>query len=264
MKLLLLLLVIVVVSPLSIVQRGLGRERKSAVEVLDDCWANARNVRKAETAWRREWQKVGAKPDCIEAAKAFRALGCIRDGDRVGALVRALDRCELSPSEDLKEAYCAAICALAQAGAKDDAKTLLQKHRPDADLLCIAMAGDDTDLVIVNDLRKDMVTQRALIKSQRFGRLDLHGLNWPQAKLALDFVMQQTDLPPLRGLVEQHTTDLLVVTGKGIHSTTGTSTIRAHLIDFLKDNAMVYEDNERIDPGAFRVRLLSSSSKKKQ
>ena len=235
---------------LQVTQRLLGRTKRQPLEVLNDPRVNYRQVRKAETSWRRKWQdKQTPKPAEVEAV--FRALGVIKDSDRIGALLRAVDRCEFRA--DTSRMFAAAMCALSISGAKDEAKQLLDRQPEDADFLALAMAGDDDDDLMM-ELRHDTVAQRALIAMQRFGFLDLHGLNWDQAHLALRVVLRAPEIT--------HSDSLKVVTGRGRHCAPGKVTLRDHVLELFNGDPMLQElpDNA----GAFRLVLYPDEEEEQE
>ena len=92
--------------PLCCVFIRIGRQRSTPREILST-GTDRRDVRRAETAWRREY--ADRAPPISETTAALRALGAVRDGDRVESLLRWCDArgAAYSPS--------AAVAALALA-----------------------------------------------------------------------------------------------------------------------------------------------------
>ena len=74
--------------PLCCVFIRIGRRRATPREILST-GTDRRDVRRAETAWRREY--ADRAPPVGETTAALRALGAVRDGDRVASLLRWCD-----------------------------------------------------------------------------------------------------------------------------------------------------------------------------
>lgn len=67
---------------------AIGRRRLAPLEVLASS-SDRRDVRRAETAWRRPLEKQGNAPPRSESDAALRALGAVADGDRIKSRLAA-------------------------------------------------------------------------------------------------------------------------------------------------------------------------------
>ena len=168
----------------------IGRQRLPPREILST-GTDRRDVRRAETAWRREY--ADRAPPVGETTAALRALGAVRDGDRVASLLRWCDArgAAYSPS--------AAVAALALAGHKGAARARAAASNVDAVAAALTADGVSPHLA-------------ALHAAQRTGALDLHGLDPAEATRAVALLLDHRDLL---------TDDVLVITGRGKHSQKG-------------------------------------------
>ena len=205
--------------PLCCVFIRIGRRRATPREILST-GTDRRDVRRAETAWRREY--ADRAPPVGETTAALRALGAVRDGDRVASLPRWCDArgAAYSPS--------AAVAALALAGHATAARAR-------------AAAASNVDAVAAA-LTADGVSPHlaALHAAQRTGALDLHGLDPAEATRAVSLLLDHRDLL---------TDDVLVITGRGKHSQGG-SAVKREVHELLTRRGAVFvEENE----GAVRL-----------
>ena len=131
-----------------------GRQRATPREILST-GTDRRDVRRAETAWRREY--ADRAPPVGETTAALRALGAVRDGARVARLLRWCDArgAAYSPS--------AAVAALALAGHATAARARAAASDVDAVAAALPAAGVAPHLA-------------ALPAAQRPGALALPGL----------------------------------------------------------------------------------------
>ena len=231
--------------------RVIGRQRQGPLDVLRDSRA-AKDVRRAETAWRRAWD--GAPPP-EECDLALRALGTVKDGTRIEALLRKLTR------EDGGFAFSesAAISSLALAGARESASARLSAavaggSRPDVVALGLAGTAEDARACGADRLAANFARSRdacvALFFMQRTGFLDCHGLDGPAATLAVDLVLDDPE-----AILGDTTQPLLVVTGRGAHSAGGVSAVKEDVRRRLGDRGAAFEvANE----GAVRVDVAPS------
>ena len=199
----------------------IGRQRATPREILST-GTDRRDVRRAETAWRREY--ADRAPPGSETTAALRALGAVRDGDRVASLLRWCDArgAAYSPS--------AAVAALALAGHATAARARAAASSVDAVAAALTADGVSPHLA-------------ALHAAQRTGALDLHGLDPSEATRAVSLLLDH------RGLLPD---DVLVITGRGKHSQKG-SVVKREVHELLtRRGAAFVEENE----GA--VRLLTS------
>ena len=199
----------------------IGRRRATPREILST-GTDRRDIRRAETAWRREY--ADRAPPVSETTAALRALGAVRDGDRVASLLRWCDArgAAYSPS--------AAVAALALAGHATAARARAAASNVDAVAAALTADGVSPHLA-------------ALHAAQRTGALDLHGLDPAEATRAVSLLLDHRDLL---------TDDVLVITGRGKHSQKG-SVVKSEVHELLTRRGAVFvEENE----GA--VRLLTS------
>ena len=207
--------------PLCCVFIRIGRRRATPREILST-GTDRRDIRRAETAWRREY--ADRAPPVGETTAALRALGAVRDGDRVASLLRWCDArgAAYSPS--------AAVAALALAGHATAARARAAASNVDAVAAALTADGVSPHLA-------------ALHAAQRTGALDLHGLDPAEATRAVSLLLDHRDLL---------TDDVLVITGRGKHSQKG-SVVKSEVHELLTRRGAVFvEENE----GA--VRLLTS------
>lgn len=209
-----------------------GRSRQSALEVLSRS-KEARAVRKAESSWRSGWTKSGTVPPVNETLIAIRALGAVRDGDRLKGLVRSLSRHE----DDHTAWSSAAISALAVSGEREEALRLLDSN-----------GGDDVANAVVA-ATEDSATTSRLLEMQRFGHLDLHGLSPTQVERLLKFLFDSA----------LEIDGLSVVPGKGRHSSSnnGTSPVKAKMIQVVDSYPSLSLEPVENNLGAFVLRVAS-------
>ena len=208
--------------PLCCVFIRIGRQRATPREILST-GTDRRDVRRAETAWRREY--ADRAPPVGETTAALRALGAVRDGDRVASLLRWCDArgAAYSPS--------AAVAALALAGHATAARARAAASNVDAVAAALTADGVSPHLA-------------ALHAAQRTGALDLHGLDPAEATRAVALVLDHRDLL---------TDDVLVITGRGKHSRGG-SAVKREVHELLtRRGAMFVEENE----GAVRLQRVA-------
>ena len=204
--------------PLCCVFIRIGRRRATPREILST-GTDRRDVRRAETAWRREY--ADRAPPVGETTAALRALGAVRDGDRVASLLRWCDArgAAYSPS--------AAVAALALAGHATAARARAAASNVDAVAAALTADGVSPHLA-------------ALHAAQRTGALDLHGLDPFEATRAVALLLDHRDLL---------TDDVLVITGRGKHSQGG-SAVKREVHELLTRRGAVFvEENE----GAVRL-----------
>jgi hypothetical protein len=204
--------------PLCCVFIRIGRRRATPREILST-GTDRRDVRRAETAWRREY--ADRAPPVSETTAALRALGAVRDGDRVASLLRWCDArgAAYSPS--------AAVAALALAGRATAARA--RAAASDVDAVAAALTADGVSPHLA-----------ALHAAQRTGALDLHGLDPFEATRAVSLLLDHRDLL---------TDDVLVITGRGKHSQGG-SAVKREVHELLTRRGAVFvEENE----GAVRL-----------
>ena len=204
--------------PLCCVFIRIGRRRATPREILST-GTDRRDVRRAETAWRREY--ADRAPPVSETTAALRALGAVRDGDRVASLLRWCDArgAAYSPS--------AAVAALALAGHATAARARAAASNVDAVAAALTADGVSPHLA-------------ALHAAQRTGALDLHGLDPAEATRAVSLLLDHRDLL---------TDDVLVITGRGKHSQGG-SAVKREVHELLTRRGAVFvEENE----GAVRL-----------
>ncbi len=204
--------------PLCCVFIRIGRRRATPREILST-GTDRRDVRRAETAWRREY--ADRAPPVGETTAALRALGAVRDGDRVASLLRWCDArgAAYSPS--------AAVAALALAGHATAARARAAASNVDAVAAALTADGVSPHLA-------------ALHAAQRTGALDLHGLDPSEATRAVSLLLDHRDLL---------TDDVLVITGRGKHSQKG-SVVKREVHELLTRRGAVFvEENE----GAVRL-----------
>jgi len=201
----------------------IGRQRATPRDVLGTS-TDRRAVRRAETAWRREYADIAPPPN--EATTALRALGAVRDGDRVASLLRWLDGrgAAYSPS--------AAVAALALAGETSAARARAASAPVDA--VAAALAGADGSA-------PHLVTLHAF---QRTGALDLHGLDASDATRACALLLDNRDI--------LGNDEVLIITGRGKHSR-GASAVKRDVHELLtRRGAAFVEENE----GAVRLQRV--------
>ena len=204
--------------PLCCVFIRIGRQRATPREILST-GTDRRDIRRAETAWRREY--ADRAPPVGETTAALRALGAVRDGDRVASLLRWCDArgAAYSPS--------AAVAALALAGHATAARARAAASNVDAVAAALTADGVSPHLA-------------ALHAAQRTGALDLHGLDPSEATRAVSLLLDHRDLL---------TDDVLVITGRGKHSQGG-SAVKREVHELLTRRGAVFvEENE----GAVRL-----------
>ena len=204
--------------PLCCVFIRIGRQRATPREILST-GTDRRDIRRAETAWRREY--ADRAPPVSETTAALRALGAVRDGDRVASLLRWCDArgAAYSPS--------AAVAALALAGHATAARARAAASNVDAVAAALTADGVSPHLA-------------ALHAAQRTGALDLHGLDPAEATRAVSLLLDHRDLL---------TDDVLVITGRGKHSQGG-SAVKREVHELLTRRGAVFvEENE----GAVRL-----------
>ena len=204
--------------PLCCVFIRIGRRRATPREILST-GTDRRDIRRAETAWRREY--ADRAPPVGETTAALRALGAVRDGDRVASLLRWCDArgAAYSPS--------AAVAALALAGHATAARARAAASNVDAVAAALTADGVSPHLA-------------ALHAAQRTGALDLHGLDPAEATRAVSLLLDHRDLL---------TDDVLVITGRGKHSQGG-SAVKREVHELLTRRGAVFvEENE----GAVRL-----------
>ena len=200
----------------------IGRQRLPPREILST-GTDRRDIRRAETAWRREY--ADRAPPISETTAALRALGAVRDGDRVESLLRWCDArgAAYSPS--------AAVAALALAGHATAARARAAASNVDAVAAALTADGVSPHLA-------------ALHAAQRTGALDLHGLDPAEATRAVALVLDHRDLL---------TDDVLVITGRGKHSQGG-SVVKREVHELLtRRGAAFVEENE----GAVRLQRVA-------
>ncbi len=208
--------------PLYCVFIRIGRRRATPREILST-GTDRRDIRRAETAWRREY--ADGAPPVGETTAALRALGAVRDGDRVASLLRWCDArgAAYSPS--------AAVAALALAGRATAARARAAASNVDAVAAALTADGVSPHLA-------------ALHAAQRTGALDLHGLDPAEATRAVALVLDHRDLLP---------DDVLVITGRGKHSQKG-SVVKSEVHALLERRGAVFvEENE----GAVRLQRVA-------
>jgi hypothetical protein len=116
--------------------KAIGPSRSSAWLILEAS-TDAKSVRRAETAWRQTWQLDKLKPEAAEVRAVVGALGAIRDGVRLEALLRLLAKPQFRCGESELRLNSTAVCALALCGLKNESIALL-KHSPEASpLACV-------------------------------------------------------------------------------------------------------------------------------
>ena len=197
----------------------IGRQRATPREILST-GTDRRDVRRAETAWRREY--ADRAPPVGETTAALRALGAVRDGDRVASLLRWCDArgAAYSPS--------AAVAALALAGHATAARARAAASNVDAVAAALTADGVSPHLA-------------ALHAAQRTGALDLHGLDPSEATRAVSLLLDHRDL--------LGDGDMLIITGRGKHSQKG-SVVKSEVHELLtRRGAAFVEENE----GAVRL-----------
>ena len=207
--------------PLCCVFIRIGRRRATPREILST-GTDRRDVRRAETAWRREY--ADRAPPVGETTAALRALGAVRDGDRVASLLRWCDArgAAYSPS--------AAVAALALAGHATAARA--RAAASDVDAVAAALTADGVSPHLA-----------ALHAAQRTGALDLHGLDPAEATRAVALVLDHRDLLD----------DVLIITGRGKHSQKG-SVVKSEVHALLERRGAVFvEENE----GAVRIQRVA-------
>ena len=200
----------------------IGRQRSTPREILST-GTDRRDIRRAETAWRREY--ADRAPPVGETTAALRALGAVRDGDRVASLLRWCDArgAAYSPS--------AAVAALALAGHATAARARAAASSVDAVAAALTADGVSPHLA-------------ALHAAQRTGALDLHGLDPAEATRAVALVLDHRDLLD----------DVLIITGRGKHSQKG-SVVKSEVHALLERRGAVFvEENE----GAVRLQRATS------
>ena len=200
----------------------IGRQRATPREILS-AGTDRRDIRRAETAWRREY--ADRAPPGSETTAALRALGAVRDGDRVASLLRWCDArgAAYSPS--------AAVAALALAGHATAARARAAASNVDAVAAALTADGVSPHLA-------------ALHAAQRTGALDLHGLDPAEATRAVSLLLDNRDLL---------TDDVLVITGRGKHSQKG-SVVKHEVHELLtRRGAAFVEENE----GAVRLQRVA-------
>ena len=205
--------------PLCCVFIRIGRQRATPREILST-GTDRRDVRRAETAWRREY--ADRAPPVGETTAALRALGAVRDGDRVASLLRWCDArgAAYSPS--------AAVAALALAGHATAARARAAASNVDAVAAALTADGVSPHLA-------------ALHAAQRTGALDLHGLDPAEATRAVSLLLDHRDL--------LGDGDMLIITGRGKHSRGG-SAVKREVHELLtRRGAAFVEENE----GAVRL-----------
>ena len=205
--------------PLCCVFIRIGRRRATPREILST-GTDRRDVRRAETAWRREY--ADRAPPVGETTAALRALGAVRDGDRVASLLRWCDArgAAYSPS--------AAVAALALAGHATAARARAAASSVDAVAAALTADGVSPHLA-------------ALHAAQRTGALDLHGLDPSEATRAVSLLLDHRDL--------LGDGDMLIITGRGKHSRGG-SAVKREVHELLtRRGAAFVEENE----GAVRL-----------
>ena len=208
--------------PLYCVFIRIGRRRATPREILST-GTDRRDIRRAETAWRREY--ADRAPPVGETTAALRALGAVRDGDRVASLLRWCDArgAAYSPS--------AAVAALALAGHATAARARAAASSVDAVAAALTADGVSPHLA-------------ALHAAQRTGALDLHGLDPAEATRAVALVLDHRDLLD----------DVLIITGRGKHSQKG-SVVKSEVHALLERRGAVFvEENE----GAVRLQRATS------
>ena len=211
-----------ILLPLCCVFIRIGRRRATPREILST-GTDRRDVRRAETAWRREY--ADRAPPVSETTAALRALGAVRDGDRVASLLRWCDArgAAYSPS--------AAVAALALAGHATAARARAAASNVDAVAAALTADGVSPHLA-------------ALHAAQRTGALDLHGLDPAEATRAVALLLDHRDLL---------TDDVLVITGRGKHSQKG-SVVKSEVHELLTRRGAVFvEENE----GAVRLQRVA-------
>ena len=208
--------------PLCCVFIRIGRQRATPREILST-GTDRRDVRRAETAWRREY--ADRAPPVSETTAALRALGAVRDGDRVESLLRWCDArgAAYSPS--------AAVAALALAGHATAARARAAASNVDAVAAALTADGVSPHLA-------------ALHAAQRTGALDLHGLDPSEATRAVSLLLDHRDLL---------TDDVLVITGRGKHSQKGSAVKREVHALLERRGAVFVEENE----GAVRLQRVA-------
>ena len=98
-----------------------SRARSPPLDVLRSS-SSAKDIRRAETAWRRALGDAHAP--AADADVALRALGSISDGARVAALLRRLDR----GAPHSSSAAIASLALCGHGGASDPARVLRQEN----------------------------------------------------------------------------------------------------------------------------------------
>jgi len=223
----------------------LGKQRLAPLAVLR-CSNTAKDIRRAETAWRKG---LGDGPAPLEDADAaLRALGSVADGPRVRALLRRLDKGgAYSPS--------AAIASLALCG--DDAaaerlrRAVAAGAPPDSVALGLAGTAEIAEQCGAKALAARFGAARpaclALYALQRRGILDFHGLKAEDAVLALEILLDDEAAGPRAPVFPG---DVLVVTGRGRHSPDNVPSVRPAVLEALEQRRVPYEaENE----GAVRL-----------
>ena len=209
--------------PLCCVFIRIGRRRATPREILST-GTDRRDIRRAETAWRREY--ADRAPPVSETTAALRALGAVRDGDRVASLLRWCDArgAAYSPS--------AAVAALALAGHATAARARAAASNVDAVAAALTADGVSPHLA-------------ALHAAQRTGALDLHGLDPSEATRAVSLLLDHRDL--------LGDGDMLIITGRGKHSQKG-SVVKREVHELLtRRGAAFVEENE----GAVRLQRVA-------
>lgn len=200
-------------------ERRFGRGRRSALDVLTTSRAT-KDIRPAETEWRLKWTKAGVVPSVWEATQALHALREIRDGGRVISLVRALETSGVvGEPREISAMWSTAVCALAVAGDVQGATAQLKKHPDAADAVALACV-DGSRLT-------DACVRRAIMNMQRNDVLDLHGLSPAQAAEVLEaLIADDADESGRLPLRLDGIDGLVMITGQGLHSPQGKSTVR--------------------------------------
>ena len=201
-----------------------GARREPPLETLRKC-KSAKDVKRAETAWRRSWEG-GPPPARRECDLALRALGSIRAAGRVRALLRALDGAARRENCAAGYGSSAAVASLALAGDAAAARDrLAAAARPDAVALGLAgtreRARERGAASLADAFDSRDAPCKLLFAAQRTGVVDFHGVDAVVARAALDILLDDVD-----GLLPGGD-DLLLVTGRGAHSRVlGVSTVK--------------------------------------
>ncbi|KAJ1454126.1 hypothetical protein M885DRAFT_250443 [Pelagophyceae sp. CCMP2097] len=208
--------------------KAIGPSRRPAWLILEAS-TDAKSVRRAETAWRQTWQLDKTKPEAAEVRAVVGALGAIRDGVRLEALLRLLAKPTFRRHDVELRLNSTAVCALALCGLKNESIALLA-HSPEASPLALALAGDaaraarEGAATVSAALGTESLRQAVLVllRMQRVGFLDFHGIVAQDATLALRILVE--DSAHQRLVRDRGLDGLVVVTGKGKHSPNGVST----------------------------------------